>query len=119
MWYKNNPVYSMRIQKEMFKIQYKERIPVKMFTPFHYQVLIDNENSVWLDVDFTHRNYPFEIPELYVMRLGRRWDITKVDWACGFKFKYLLNQCIFNIMHSPSGMMAHVKKKQRWDLRYL
>jgi len=115
-FYIDNPVYSMRIQREMFKIQYKKGFIMKTLTPFHYQILIDNENWVWLNVDFTHRDYPFDAPELYVMRMGRRWNITKIDWVCGYKFSYLLKQCIFNIMHSPSGMMAHVRKKQRWGI---
>ena len=115
-FYSTNPQYSRRVQKEMFRIQYEENFVVQTLTPFHYQILIDNENWIWLDVDFTYTSYPFEPPEMYVMRLGRRWDMTKIDWHCGFKFKYLLDQCIFNIMHSPSGMMAHVRQKQRWGI---
>ena len=115
-FYVESPRYSRRIQKEMFRIQYKENFIVQTITPFHYQIMIDNENRVWLDVDFTDVIYPFEPPELYVMRLGRRWDVSKIDWECGFKFERLLDQCIFNIMESPSGMMAHVRQKQRWGI---
>ena len=115
-FYVESPRYSRRIQKEMLGIQYKKNLIVQTITPFHYQIMIDNENRVWVDVDFADVIYGFEGGGLYVMRVGRRWDISKIDWVCGFKFEYLLEQCIFNVLHSPSGMMAHVIQKQRWGI---
>ena len=113
-FYLENIIYSDRIQKEICELKYNDTITIKTISNFYYQILIDDKEWIWLNMDFTNVKYPFEPPELYVLRDKRRWDVTKIDWTCGYTLKYLLDQCIFNIMHSPSGMMAHVRQKRLW-----
>lgn len=111
-WYIENNFAFERLIREIVHLT----IRYKSITPYHYQLLIDYDNWIWANIDFTNIHYPFEPPQIYVIRDGKRWDVTKIDWLPTYNLRDLITDAKFNILQSPSGMMGTIRKKCMWGM---